>query len=73
MNYGAHTEIVSKNLFPIKHSLSELMKNFIASLALFSTNAMDSYNSKEGENVSLIWTIPAVICKAYNIETSISE
>ena len=73
LNYGAHTEIVSKNLFPIKHSLSELMKNFIASLALFSTNAMDSYNSKEGENVSLIWTIPAVICKAYNIETSISE
>lgn len=73
LNYGAHTEIVSKNLFPIKHSLSELMKNFIASLALFSTNAMDSYNSKEGENVSLIWTIPAVICKAYNIEKSISE
>lgn len=46
------------------------MKNFIASLALFSTNAMDSYNSEKGENVSLIWTIPAVICKAYNIETS---
>lgn len=70
LNYGAHSEIVSKNLFPIKHSLSELMKNFIASLALFSTNAMDSYNSEKGENVSLIWTIPAVICKAYNIETS---
>ena len=59
----------SNSITASKVSKKDMTRNFLKTLINFSTSARESYETKNpnvGENVSVIWTVPAVIYENLN-------